>query len=392
MTRAFRTVFVKEIVENFRDRRTLMSALFGPLFAPLIFVAIMSLTLSRALDATDNELELPVLGSEAAPGLVAFLKQENVAIQAAGSDRAGVIDAVRDGSLDLALVIPPDFGDRLRAGEPVRLEIVADQSNSQAGPRADRAAGLVNAWGRQIGALRLLARGIDPTVVQPLLVDEIDTSTPSGRSALILGMLTYFMLFAMLMGGMYLAIDSTAGERERGSLEPLLALPVSRGELITGKMAASCLYMLVSLAVSLLAFMVALRFLELEKLGMTANFGPDVVVAAFFVLAPFTLVGAALMTVVASFTKSYKEAQTYMTFVLLLPTIPIIIAAVMTLRPTRELMLVPSLSQHLLVTELIKNNPIDPLWVAISAGSTLLLGVALALVAVRAYRREGLLV
>ena len=392
MTPAFRTVFAKEVFENFRDRRTLMSALFGPLFAPIIFVAIMTLTLSRALDATEKALELPVLGADAAPGLMAFLRQENVDLVAAGESREAVIAAVRDGSLDLALIVPEDFGAQLRDGNPVRLEVVADQSNSQAGPRADRAADLVNAWGRQVGALRLVARGVDPTIAAPLLVDEIDTSTPSGRSALILGMLTYFMLFAMLMGGMYLAIDSTAGERERGSLEPLLSLPVGRGELITGKIAASCVYMLAALAISLLAFMVALRFLPLEKLGMTANFGPDVVLPAWLILAPFTLVGAALMTVVASFTKSYKEAQTYMTFVLLLPTIPIIIAAVMTLRPTRELMLVPSLSQHLLVTELIKNNPVDPLWVAISAGSTLLVGVLLTFVAVRAYKREGLLV
>ncbi|MEO1034385.1 MAG: ABC transporter permease [Pseudomonadota bacterium] len=392
MTPAFRTVFNKEIVENFRDRRTLMSALFAPLFGPIMFVGIMTLTLSRALTGTEKPLELPVLNADAAPGLIAFLEQENVDVSTAGDDRTTVIEAVRTGELDLALVIPDDFGAQLRAGQPVRVEVVADQSSSQAGPRADRASGLVNAWGRQIGALRLLARGIEPTVVQPLLVDQIDTSTPSGRSALILGMLTYFILFAMLMGGMYLAIDSTAGERERGSLEPLLTLPVSRGELITGKIAASCLYMLLSLAGSLVAFMLAIGFLPLEKLGMTANFGPNVIVPAFFIFAPFALVGASLMTVVASFTKSYKEAQTYMTFVLLLPTIPIIIAAVLTLRPTQELMLVPSLSQHLLVTELIKNEPIEPLWVALSAGSTLAIGIALAFLAVRLYRREGLLI
>ncbi|MEM8984531.1 MAG: ABC transporter permease, partial [Pseudomonadota bacterium] len=294
--------------------------------------------------------------------------------------------------LDLAVIIPTDFSEQLRTIEPERIEIVADQSNSQAGPRAHRAYDLEASWGQQVAALRLLARGVDSSVLRPVLVDEIDTSTPTGRSALILGMLTYFILFAMLMGGMSLSIDSTAGERERGSLEPLLSLPVQRSELILGKIAAAVVYMLMALALSLTAFMLAIGFLPLEQIGMTANFGIDVVIKAFFIMAPFALVGAALMTVVASFTKSYKEAQTYMTGVLLLPTIPIVVAAVLTLRPTQELMLVPSLSQHLLVTELIKAEPIEPLWIALSAGSTLTLGVVLSLIAVRLYKREALLV
>ena len=89
------------------------------------------------------------------------------------------------------------------------------------------------------------------------------------------------------MGGMYLAIDTTAGERERGSLEPLLSLPVTRDQLMLGKIAATCLFMSMSLMLSLWSFFVALKFMPLEQLGMTPNFGPAVVIAAFFVLAPF---------------------------------------------------------------------------------------------------------
>ncbi|MEM8984625.1 MAG: ABC transporter permease, partial [Pseudomonadota bacterium] len=264
MTPAWRTVFGKELFENFRDRRTLMSVLMGPLFGPIMFVGIMTLTLSRAIDATDKPLELPIMNADAAPGLIAFLEQNNVEMSDAGTDRDGVIDAVRLGELDLAVIIPTDFSEQLRTIEPVRIEIVADQSNSQAGPRADRAYDLVASWGQQVAALRLLARGVDPSVLRPVLVDEIDTSTPTGRSALILGMLTYFILFAMLMGGMSLSIDSTAGERERGSLEPLLSLPVQRSELILGKIAAAVVYMLMALALSLTAFMLAIGFLPLE--------------------------------------------------------------------------------------------------------------------------------
>jgi sodium transport system permease protein len=204
-------------------------------------------------------------------------------------------------------------------------------------------------------------------------------------------MMSYFFIFAMLMGGMYLAIDSTAGERERGSLEPLLALPVTRGRLMMGKILATCLFMMLSLALSIASFYVAIRFMPLDELGMTPNFGGRTVVMAFLVLLPFVLLGASLMTLVASFTKSYKEAQTWLSFLMLLPTLPILVVALLTLRPRTEYMFIPSLSQHLLLVDMVKNEPLDPVHVAISVVSTLLIGVLMAAICARLYRREGLL-
>ena len=124
---------------------------------------------------------------------------------------------------------------------------------------------------------------------------------------------------------------------------------------------------------------------------MSANFGADVALAAFFILAPFSLLGAALMTVVASFTKSYKEAQTYLTVVLLVPTLPILFAAVAGIKPSLGLMWIPSLSQHLLITDLLKAEPVNFFHAALSAGATLAVGALLAAVAVRLYSRQGLL-
>jgi sodium transport system permease protein len=208
---------------------------------------------------------------------------------------------------------------------------------------------------------------------------------------MLLGMLSYFFIFALLMGGMNLAIDSTAGERERGSLEPLLCLPVKRDHLIFGKIFAACLFMCISLALSLTTFHFTLKFLPLQELGMTPNFGPDVVVIAFLLLAPFALLGAALMTLVASFTKSYKEAQTWLSVVLLAPTMPILVVSILMVRPSTLLMFVPSLSQHLLLVGLIKNEPINMLHVFVSVGGTLLLGILFTWICARLYRREGLL-
>ena len=239
--------------------------------------------------------------------------------------------------------------------------------------------------------MRLVARGVSPLVLRPINIDEVDVSTPSGRSAILLGMMSYFFIFALLMGGMYLAIDTTAGERERGSLEPLLSLPVTRDQLMLGKIAATCVFMAVSLLLSLCSFYVALKFMPLEQLGMTPNFGPTVLLTAFLVLLPFVLLGASLMTLVASFTKSYKEAQTWLSIVLIAPTLPILIVSILTLRPQIEFMFVPSLSQHLLLVDMIKNEPINMLHVAISVLSTLAIGVVLTLICARLYRREGLL-
>ncbi|MEO1204021.1 MAG: hypothetical protein AAFX10_15055, partial [Pseudomonadota bacterium] len=171
----------------------------------------------------------------------------------------------------------------------------------------------------------------------------------------------------------------------------LLALPVTRDQLILGKIAATCVFMALSLALSLLSFLVAINFMPLEQLGMTPNFSLPVVVTAFLVLAPFILLGASLMTLVASFTHSYKEAQTWLSAVLLAPTLPILVVSLLTLRPRIEFMYVPSLSQHLLLMNLVKNEPLDPTFVAISVSSTLALGGLLTWVCARLYRREGLL-
>ena len=288
-------------------------------------------------------------------------------------------------------LVPAEFGEQLSESVPARLELITDQANTQAEREARRVRGALHAYNHELAALRLSARGVSPLVLRPLNIDEVDMSTPSARSVVLLGMMSYFFIFAMLMGGMYLAIDTTAGERERGSLEPLLALPVKRDTLLFGKVLATCLFMALSLLLSLTSFYVALKFMPLEQLGMTPNFGPATVAAAFLVLAPFILLGAAVMTLVASFTKSYREAQTWLSVVLLAPTLPILIVSILTLRPRFEFMFVPSLSQHLLLVDMVKNQPLDGLHVATSAGSTLLLGVLLTWICARLYRREGLL-
>ena len=385
-------VFKKEVLDNFRDRRTLASALImGPLFGPVLFAFIINLSIERSLSNAEQPLDLPVIGTEHAPNLLRFLESRNIFAVDGPADRSAAIDAVRLGREDIVLIIPQEFGEQLADNVPARIELISDKANSQADREARRVRGALRGYNQQLATMRLTARGVSPMVLRPITIDEIDMSTPSGRSAILLGMMGYFFIFALLMGGMYLAIDSTAGERERGSLEPLLALPVTRDQLIFGKIAAACVFMALSLLLSLTSFFFSLKFMPLEELGMTPNFGPDVVLAAFLIISPFILLGAAVMTLVASFTKSYKEAQTWLSVLLIAPTLPILIVSILTLRPRLEFMFVPSLSQHLLLVDMVKNEPLNPLHVAISAGSTLAIGLLLTWICARLYRREGLL-
>jgi sodium transport system permease protein len=386
------TVFRKEVTDNLRDRRTLMSALFfGPLFGPLLFAGMISLSLQRSVGESIETLQLPVSGADNAPSLMEYLTQNNAEILPVELTLESAKELIDAGTEDVVLIIPQGYGEALRSRNSAIIQLVSDSANSNARKNIRRTEGLLSSYERQLSAQRLMARGINPALINPIAVEDVDVSTPTGRSILLLGMMNYFIIFSMLMGGLYLATDTTAGERERGSLEPLLTLPVERWQLIVGKVMATCLFMVLSLIVSLLAFSVSLSFVPLAEVGMASNFGLLVAAKIFLVMLPFALIGAAGMTAVASFTKSYKEAQTYLQVLMLVPTLPIIVAALFTLKPTLALMLIPSLSQHLVITGLMKADPLALSFVATSFIATFGIGLALLGLATRLYRREGIL-
>ncbi|MCY3566188.1 MAG: ABC transporter permease [Gammaproteobacteria bacterium] len=390
--RALLVVFLKEIIDNLRDRRSMLTALLGmPIAFPVLFVVLISFQIERNIDSTEEMIELPVIGAEYAPNLMRYLESRNIDIVAGPADGAAAAEAVQAGEQDVVLLIPGDFGEDLARMIPATVELYLDQSDTSGGADIGRVRDALFGYNQTLAGIRLTARGVNPALLRPLNIDHIDVSTPSGRAAILLGMLSYFFLFAMLMGGMYLAIDATAGERERGSLEPLLSLPVTRAHLIVGKIAATCVFMSIALALCLLSFFVSLQFMPLEQLGMTPNFSFLVVVAAFLLLFPFTLTSASLMTLFASFTKSYKEAQTWLGVGVLIPTMPILFVSILQVQPRFEFMFIPPLSQHLILVDMISNEPVSILNIAISVTSTLTLGAILTWVCVRLYHREALL-
>ena len=390
--RALFTVFMKEFIENLRDRRTLFSALlFGPLFGPLMFGAMVTRMLDQSLAESDVPVEMTVSGGARAPMLMEFLHARAVKIKTAELSEDAARAAVRSDHDPMVLIIPADFPPRFTHGAPAPLLLVADSADSQARRNVERARVLLSGFGSQIAQLRLQVRGIDPLIALPVAVNEIDTATPTGRAVVVLGFMTYFVLFAMLMGGLYLAIDSTAGERERGSLEALLTLPVARSSLVGGKILATCAYMTLSLGITLSAFVAVLRFVPLEKLGMSSNLSAASGALLFLICLPFIPLGAALMSFVASFTRSYREAQTYLTTVLLVPTLPIAFASIYSLKTRSSLMPIPSLSQHLLMTSVLKGETLSLGDIGVSAAASLGLAAVLFVFTARHWRRETML-
>lgn len=390
--RALLTVFYKEFIENLRDRRTLFSALlFGPLFGPILFGAMVTRMLDQSLAEADVPLQMTIAGGDRAPGLLQFLQSHGVQLTRTALSPEGAREVVRSGAAQMVLVVPEDYAARFSAGTPAPLQLVADSADSQSRKNVDRIRSLLTGFGSEIAQLRLQIRGIDPLIALPIAVDDVDIATPTGKAVVILGFMTYFVLFAMLMGGLYLAIDCTAGERERGSLEALLTLPVARSSLVGGKILATCAYMTLSLAITLTAFVTVFRFVPLEKLGMSSNLGADSALMLFAICLPFVPLGAALMTFVASFTRSYREAQTYLTTVLLVPTLPIAFASIYSLKTKSSLMPIPSLSQHLLMTSVLRGETPALMDLCVSAAVSLSAAAVLILFTARHWRRESML-
>jgi sodium transport system permease protein len=390
--RALFIVFAKEVRENLRDRRTVFAALLiGPLLGPLVLGTMLQFMVERGGRDFEQPVRVEIVGSERAPNLVQHIRSRGIEVLAARWSETQAQQRVRERDARMVLSIEPDYATRLAAGAPAPLLLYVDVSNADNQRYVARLRAALDEYGRRLTAQRLILRGVDPLILAPLAVQEFDVSTPTTRSVLALGMLSFFMLLALFSGGMYLAIDSTAGERERGTLEPLLTLPVTRGSLIYGKILATCAFMLLSLSLTTAAFFLRLRYVGLEQLGMSGRLDAFTALAVVGVCMPLIPAAAALLTIVASFTRSYREAQAWLSFVMLLPTLPLAFVSVLNLVPSTVLMAVPSLGQHFLIQALLRAETPPPVHLIASIGASLALGVLLVAVAGRLYRRESLL-
>ncbi|KFN46175.1 ABC transporter permease [Arenimonas metalli] len=383
-------VFLKEARENLRDRKTVLNALvMGPLFGPIFFAIMMGFIINKQLDSAEKPLSLPVVGAEHAPNLVAWLERQGVGIEPAPADAEA---AIRERDARAVLVIPAGFGEHWRKGETAQVQVLFDSSDQDGRAPKARISSLLEAYSQQHASMRIAARGLHPALLSPVVVADRDLASTQQRAGQLLGFLPYLLVLGAFLGGMYLAIDTTAGERERQSLEPLLANPATRAEIVLGKLGATFGFAMASMMLSLVAFSIAFQFIDLDRLGMRIEFGADLILRAGLLMVPLVMCFAALQTIVAAYAKSYREAQTYLSLLMLVPMLPSVILMVNPMKGELWMSAVPLLSQNVLVMALARGEVVALADFAISFGATLALAVGLVWVAVRIYHREQLAV
>ena len=379
------TVYKKEVRENLRDRRSLFnSVLLGPILFPILFIGLAYFAGNKQQERAEEVLEVPVVGAEHAPNLVSFLEQQGVIIQAAPEDPEA---SVRTQEIQVIIRIPELFTEQWKSGKPAVIEVIADPSRRESDIPMQRVKGLLRAYGAQIGQLRLQLRGVSPTLRTAIMVKDVDLSTPQSRGMLVMIMLPYVLMITAFTGGMHLAIDSTAGEKERKSLEPLLINPVPRWQIMLGKMAATATYAFASLVLTLLAFRFAFPLLPTGALGVDLNLSANAVGGILLAILPVVVLAAAMLTTLAALAKSLREAQSYMGLVFMIPMIPSLIFMVNPMKPETWMMAIPMFSQNLLIGEFVRGETTNTLWLAMSMGSTLLIGFGFAAIAATLFNR-----
>ncbi len=386
--RAIFTVMRKELRDFARDRRTfLLTLLTAPLLYPLLFLGMNKLTNLRAETQLEKDLSIPVVGIARAPNLVAFLASRGINATEAPADYEALIRSQRE---DLALVIDENFAADWQAGKPAKVEIVADTTRRTGDVQIARVRNVLTAYGQSVGALRLLARGVNPAVAAPVNIGTRDLATAEAKRGIFLSVVLplVLMLFAFI-GGSHLAMDTTAGERERQSLEPLLATPAARGALVSGKMLAAVVLGLASMLLILVSFKVS------ASIGGGAARSLDVSFAAMgkllVILLPLVLIGTALLTCLSASSKSMKEAQSHMVWLMLLPMLPGYALMAYPLKDTQLWQYaVPFLSQNQMLVKVTRGEmPSATQW-AVYLTASVLLAVLLWAVAVWRYRQERL--
>jgi sodium transport system permease protein len=311
--RAAWAVFRKEIVDALRDRRTLMVVLFSSvLMGPLLLVALSALLAS--FEASAEGRVVYVDGAEHAPALVNFLQRQTRLVKAPPVDYEAQLRA-RKWS-DPVLVVPKGFDAAVQRGESPTIEVVSDSGNAQAQAGAARVQGLLAAYSQERATLTLALRGVATELLEPFAVQERDLASARSRAAQITGMLPFFVIMAVLYGALNAALDTTAGERERGSLEPLLMNPARRSAVVLGKWGAVASVAVLIATLSCFSFIPAQWLLRSDTLQAMFQYGWREALAFLALLLPFAAAMSALLMAIAIGCKSFKEAQASSTVVL----------------------------------------------------------------------------
>ncbi|MDE0110406.1 MAG: ABC transporter permease [Bryobacterales bacterium] len=342
---AFSVVLRKELVDGLRDRRSLLSVL-----APLALLPLMLfVAMSQASESVERarQIKVPVIGAEHARELTDWLDQQAGIEIEQGPDQPR--EAVRNGDVDFVLVIPEDFAERFAGSRTAEVEIILEGMDRSLDRAVGRVRDLVRGYGRGIADQRLIVRGISPEVARPVRVETIELATQQQRTAMLIGFMPLILVMGIFVGGLQVAIDSTAGERERGSLEPLLVIPVPRLSIIGGKWLAATAFSLASAVLTAALMGIGLEYSPLQRLGLRLELDGGVMALMVAAIVPLAFSVTALQMVVATLARSYKEAQSYVSFLMLLPMLPLALTMNSPIEDASWRLLVPVLAQQQLI-------------------------------------------
>jgi sodium transport system permease protein len=314
MFRLAAVVFAKELRDALRDRRTLLAVVVSSVAVGPLMLVLLSGLLST-LEERARSREIVVAGAAYGPTLVNFLQRQTLVLEPAPADYERQLVAHTLG--DAVLVIPPDFERELAAGLRPTVLLIGATGNTRAAASRDRVAQALQAFNLEQARLRLAMRGVAAQSLEAVRVDERDLANPRARSAQLTSMLPYFVLMAVLYGALNAALDTTAGERERGSLEPLLTNPAPRLAIVLGKWAAVTSVGMLIAVLSCFSFLPGQWLLRSESLAALFRYGPREAVLFLALLLPMAALLSAILMAVAIRCRSVKEAQANATAVLL---------------------------------------------------------------------------
>jgi sodium transport system permease protein len=346
-------VLRKELTDALRDRRTLLTVLVSSvLMGPLILVAISALVAS--LESRAEQREVYVAGLASAPTLRNFLERQTYTVKEAPADYEAELRKSR--FTDPVVVVQPDFESALARGESPVVEIVSDSANQRSEASTGRIERLLGGFGRERAILNLALRGVAVQLLEPIQVEERDLASTQTRATRITGMLPYFVMMAVLYGALNAALDTTAGERERGSLEPLLMNPAERWAIVVGKWGAVASVSMLIAVLSSFSFLPGQWVLRSDTLAAMFQYGLREALLFLVVLLPFAAALSALLMAVAIRCKTFKEAQASATIVLLATSLLPLVNVFNLGSEAPWHLWVPALAQNTLMTRVLKGE------------------------------------
>lgn len=375
----------KELTDGLRDRRSLVTLIFSVVLTPVLLGVLLTTTAGSQRGA--EALTLPVVGREHAPDLVHWLGQQTGVTVVPGP--ADPEKAVLDRTEDLVLIIEPDFSERMRRAQTAEVTLVSESSRERARPKIARVRALVGGYAGQLGSLRLIARGVAPGIAAPIRLQELEVSSSQARLAALLSFLPLLLVIAGLVGGMQIAIDSTAGERERGSLEPLLLNPVPRWVIAAGKWLAASALACSAVLFSMVITVNVLRRIPWHDLGIRFRVTDGELFSLLLLLLPLAALLSAVVLFASTFARSFKEAQGYMGMLMLVPMLPGMLATVYPLSRRPWLAPVPILGQYALASDVLGGQPPGATGFLVAGAVALACAVALVAFTARALSREA---